>query len=81
MGSVNLKGLLCDYIKNDDDKKAKEILDKHPEYVAEPLNEGKDTPGLLLASTYGSNRIVELFLDVIINSLNIKLKFKFIFLI
>ncbi len=64
MGKVNSKGYLCDSIKNDDVETASKVLEKHPEYLTEPLNEGKDTPGLILASTYGSNQIISLLLDV-----------------
>lgn len=64
MGKVNSKGILCDLIKNDDTDSAIKILDKHPEYIKEPLNEAKDTPGLILASTFGSNKIIKLFLEV-----------------
>jgi len=66
MGKANSKGYLCDSIKNDDDITASKILGNHPEYLNEPLNDGKDTPGLILASTYGSNKIISLFLDVLI---------------
>lgn len=64
MGKVNSKGYLCDLIKNDNPEQALKVLEKHPEYLTEPLNSAKDTPGLILASTYGSNNIIKLFLDV-----------------
>ena len=64
MGKVNSKGYLCDLIKNDNTEQALKVLEKHPEYLTEPLNDAKDTPGLILASTYGSNNIIKLFLDV-----------------
>lgn len=64
MGKFNSKGFLCDLIKNDDDAGASKILEKHPQYLSEPLNDSKDTPGLILASTYGSNKIIKLFLEV-----------------
>lgn len=64
MGKVSSKGYLCDMIKNDNIEQASKILKKHPEYSKEPLNDANDTPGLILASTYGSNKIIKLFLDV-----------------
>ena len=64
MGSGLSKENLCDCIKNDDVEGAKKILEKKPEYLTEPLNQGKDTPGLLIACTYGSNKIIKLFLEV-----------------
>ncbi len=69
MGKVNSKGHLCELIKNDDDAGASKILEKHPDYITEPLNNGKDTPGLILASTYGSNKIIKLFMEVKLNIL------------
>jgi len=64
MGKINSKGYLCNLIKNDNYAEALKVLEKHPEYINEPLNDGKDTPGLILASTYGSNEIIKLFIEV-----------------
>jgi hypothetical protein len=65
MGNGESKSDLCECIKNDNVEGAKKILEKKPEYLKDPLNDGRDTPGLLLACTYGSNKIINLFLDVI----------------
>ena len=64
MGSGESKSALCDCIKNDDAEGARKILEKKPEFISDTLNDGRDTPGLLLACTYGSNQIINLFLDV-----------------
>jgi len=64
MGNGGSKSNLCDCIKNDDVEGAKKILENKPEFLTEPLNDGRDTPGLLLACTYGSNEIIKLFLEV-----------------
>jgi len=67
MGKVNSKEYLCDLIKNDDAEQSKKIVENHLEFLTEPLNMAKDTPGLILASTYGSNKIIQLFLEVNLN--------------
>jgi hypothetical protein len=64
MGITDSKSNLCECIKNDDIEGARKILEKKPELLTEPLNQGRDTPGLVLACTYGSNKILNLFLDV-----------------
>jgi hypothetical protein len=64
MGNGESKSDLCYHIKNDNLEGAIRILEKKPKYINEPLNDGKDTPGLILACTYGSNRIIKLLLDV-----------------
>jgi hypothetical protein len=64
MGITESKLKLCEYIKNEDIENAKKILEENPEFLTEPLNQGRDTPGLILACTYGSNKILKLFLDV-----------------
>lgn len=64
MGSTLSKSNLCECIKNDNAESARKILEKKPEFIEEPLNEGRDTPGLLLACTFGSNEIIKLFLEV-----------------
>lgn len=64
MGSSNSRGYLFDLIKNNDREQAAKILDKHPEYISEPINDTKDTQGLLIASSFASNEIIKLFLEV-----------------
>lgn len=64
MGKTFSKGYFCDLIKNDDKDQVAKVLEKHPEYISDTINDSKDTQALIIATCFGSNEVIKLFLEV-----------------